>query len=374
MEVNAGWCCLVIFNLAIIGGGPAGCAAAIVAARKGARVLLLERTRFPRHKVCGEFVSAESLGLLQDLLTNDFRHLLTRAPRISNSRIFLDDSMLEARIDPPAASIARFDLDAALWETCYVEGVETHAETVVKSIEGNGPFQITGGNQVFEAEVVINASGRWSSFTSPEVRARNSKEKWIGIKAHFYEGFAAPSTDLYFFDGGYCGVQPVSTAANGSGSRINACAMVRADVANTLSEVLRLHPALRERSRTWKPAMEAVSTSPLVFHKPEPVQSTMLQVGDAAAFVDPFVGDGISLALRSGALAAECLRSFFRREHSLQQAAVLYRDTYKRLGRVFKVSSMLRGWLRWPRPIRRPIFSLISRTEFISREMVRLTR
>jgi menaquinone-9 beta-reductase len=374
MEVNAGWCCLVIFNLAIIGGGPAGCAAAIVAARKGARVLLLERTRFPRHKVCGEFVSAESLGLLQDLLTNDFRHLLTRAPRISNSRIFLDDSMLEARIDPPAASIARFDLDAALWETCCVEGVETHAETVVKSIEGNGPFQITGGNQVFEAEVVINASGRWSSFTSPEVRARNSKEKWIGIKAHFYEGFAAPSTDLYFFDGGYCGVQPVSTAANGSGSRINACAMVRADVANTLSEVLRLHPALRERSRTWKPAMEAVSTSPLVFHKPEPVQSTMLQVGDAAAFVDPFVGDGISLALRSGALAAECLRSFFRREHSLQQAAVLYRDTYKRLGRVFQVSSMLRGWLRWPRPIRRPIFSLISRTEFISREMVRLTR
>jgi menaquinone-9 beta-reductase len=375
MEVNAGWCCLVIFNLAIIGGGPAGCAAAIVAARKGARVLLLERTRFPRHKVCGEFVSAESLGLLQDLLTNDFRHLLTRAPRISNSRIFLDDSMLEARIDPPAASIARFDLDAALWETCCVEGVETHAETVVKSIEGNGPFQITGGNQVFEAEVVINASGRWSSFTSPEVRARNSKEKWIGIKAHFYEGFAAPSTDLYFFDGGYCGVQPVSTAANGSGSRINACAMVRADVANTLSEVLRLHPALQERSRTWKPMIETVSTSPLVFHKPEPVQNTMLQVGDAAAFVDPFVGDGISLALRSGALAAECLQCFFRRERSLQQAAVLYSDTYKeRLGRVFKVSSMLRGWLRWPRPIRRPIFSLISRADFVSRQMVRLTR
>ena len=338
-------------------------------------MLLLERTRFPRHKVCGEFVSAESLGLLQLLLANDFRHLLTRAPHIANSRIFLDESILEARIDPPAASIARFDLDAALWETCCVERVETHAETVVKSVNGDGPFRIASGTQVFEADSMINASGRWSSFTSPEVRAQNNKTKWIGIKGHFYEASAAPSTDLYFFDGGYCGVQPVSTATNGSGTRINACAMVRADVANTLSAVLRLHPALRERSRTWEPAMDTVSTSPLVFHKPEPVQNTMLQVGDAAAFVDPFVGDGISLALRSGALAAECLQPFFRRECSLQQAAAVYSQTYKeRLGRVFKVSSMLRGWLRWPRPIRKPIFSLISRAEFLTQQMVRLTR
>jgi flavin-dependent dehydrogenase len=365
----------VIFNLAIIGGGPAGCAAAIVAARKGARVLLLERTRFPRHKVCGEFVSAESLELLRNLLSKDFHHLLTRAPRISNSRIFLDGSTLEARIDPSAASIARFDLDAALWETCCIEGVETHTETGVKSVEGNGPFLIASGTQVFEADAVINASGRWSSLTSPEIRAKGSKEKWLGIKAHFYEASAPPSTDLYFFDGGYCGVQPVAPAMNGSVVRINACAMVRADVANTFSAVLRLHPVLRERSRNWQPVTETVSTSPLVFHKPEMVQNTMLQVGDAAAFVDPFVGDGISLALRSGALAAECLQAFFRGEHSLEQAAGLYSKAYKeRLGRVFTVSSMLRGWLRWPRPIRRPMFSLISRADFVSRQMVKLTR
>jgi flavin-dependent dehydrogenase len=365
----------VIFNLAIIGGGPGGCAAAITAARKGARVLLLERTRFPRHKVCGEFVSAESLELLQNLLGNDFRHLLTRAPRISNSRIFLDESMLEARIDPPAASIARFDLDAALWKTCCAEAVEAHTESIVKSVEGDGPFRIVAGNRIFEAQALINASGRWSSFTSPEVRALNTREKWIGIKAHFYEASATPSTDLYFFNGGYCGVQPVTAAMNRSGTRINACAMVRADVANALPDVLGLHPILRERSRTWKPAMEMVSTSPLVFHKPEPVQNTMLQVGDAAAFVDPFVGDGISLALRSGALAADCLQSFFRGERSLRKAAALYSHAYmERLGRVFKVSSILRGWLRWPQPIRRPIFSLISRTEFIGRQMVKLTR
>ena len=121
--------------------------------------------------------------------------------------------------------------------------------------------------------------------------------------------------------------------------------------------------------------METVSTSPLVFHKPETVQNTMLQVGDAAAFVDPFVGDGISLALRSGALAAECLQTFFRGERSLQESAACYSKAYKeRLGRVFKVSSILRGWLRWPQHIRKPMFSLISQADFISRQMVRLTR
>jgi flavin-dependent dehydrogenase len=98
-------------------------------------------------------------------------------------------------------------------------------------------------------------------------------------------------------------------------------------------------------------------------------------VGDAAAFVDPFVGDGISLALRSGALAAECLHSFFQGECSLQHASMLYSEAYKeRLARVFKVSSMLRGWLRWPRAVRKPMFSLISRTTFVGRQMVKMTR
>src|SRR5256714_8211933 len=164
------------FDLAIIGGGPAGCAAAIVAAKSGARVLLLDRSRFPRQKVCGEFVSAESLGLLQLLLADDFQYLLSKSPRISRTRIFLDGSMLEAAINPPAASIARFDLDSALWQSCCEAGVQSHAETTVRSIEGSGsgPFQIVAGDQVFESKSVINASGRWSSFTSREVRARST--------------------------------------------------------------------------------------------------------------------------------------------------------------------------------------------------------
>ncbi len=68
------------YDLIVIGAGPAGCAAAITAARTGASVFLLERGRFPRHKVCGEFVSAESLDLLQDLLAPAHRSLIAQRP------------------------------------------------------------------------------------------------------------------------------------------------------------------------------------------------------------------------------------------------------------------------------------------------------
>src|SRR6266700_2524417 len=173
------------YDLIVVGAGPAGSAAAITAARNGAAVLLLERGRFPRHKVCGEFVSAESLDLLRDLLAPDQRQLISNAPRIARGRIFADGAVLDAEIIPPAASIPRFDLDAVLWDSCRQSGVES----------------------------------------------------------------------------GYCGVQPISAPSNDSGTRINACAMVRSDTATTLPEVLHCHPALLERSRSWEPLMQPVSTA-----------------------------------------------------------------------------------------------------------------
>src|SRR5579864_5781163 len=111
------------FDLAVIGGGPAGTSAAITAARTGARVLLLERGRLPRQRVCGEFVSAESLELLADLLDRTAPALLHQALRIPEARLFFDGHTVPAQVDPPAASIARFDLDSALWRAAENEGV-----------------------------------------------------------------------------------------------------------------------------------------------------------------------------------------------------------------------------------------------------------
>ena len=149
-----------MFDLIVVGAGPAGSAAAITAAHGGARVLLLERGRFPRHKVCGEFVSAESLELLGSLLHAGHLAVLTDGVRISRTRLYVDGRMIGAVVDPPAASIGRFDLDAALWESAYLAGVDARQQVTVREIGGRGPFRICSSDGEFESRAVINASGR----------------------------------------------------------------------------------------------------------------------------------------------------------------------------------------------------------------------
>jgi flavin-dependent dehydrogenase len=364
-----------MYDLIVIGGGPAGTSVAITGVRNGARVLLLERGRFPRQKVCGEFVSAESLSLLADLLATQNARLLSDAIRIPCVRLFLDGRVLQAAVNPPAASISRMELDQALWDSAEQCGVESRQQTTVQNILGTGPFLVNTSAGEFESRALVNASGRWSNLNSAS-NGHSSTKKWLGLKGHFAEHSPPASADLYFFEGGYCGVQPVHTRETGGQSgRVNACAMVRADVASSLPEVFLRHPALQERSRGWKPLSDPVSTSPLVFRKPQPERDGVLMTGDAAAFVDPFVGDGISLALRSGRLAGECLIPFFAGSISLAQAARDYRENYKRrLSPVFRTSSRIRRMFELPKTVRVPLFRLMTKTPAITRYLMSKTR
>jgi menaquinone-9 beta-reductase len=365
-----------MYDLIVIGGGPAGSSAAIICARAGARVLLLERGRFPRHKVCGEFVSAESLDLLANLLSPQYFSLLAEAVRIPGARMFLDGRMLQTPVDPPAASISRLDLDAALWDSAEFSGVESRQQTAVQAIAGGGPFVVKTSVGEFESRTLINASGRWSNLNPAPPDTTNSSVKWLGLKGHFAESSPPASVDLYFFEGGYCGVQPVDIKDSASHSaRVNACAMVRADIASTLHEVFRCHPELQERSRQWKPLSDPVSTSPLIFRKPQLENDGVLLAGDAAAFVDPFIGDGISLALRSGTFVGQCLIPFFAGKISLAEAAQDYREIYARqLAPVFHTSSKIRRVLSWPKTVRMPVLRLLEKTPAITRYLVSKTR
>jgi menaquinone-9 beta-reductase len=364
------------FDLAVIGAGPAGTSAAITAARAGARVLLLERGTLPRQRVCGEFVSAESIALLGELL--NATDLLNHALRIPEARLFFDGHVISTPVEPQAASIARLDLDLALWRSAERAGVDAKMQTTLESISKQTSFRVSTSAGTFHARAVINATGRWSNlhaqsaFKTPDA----TKQKWLGVKAHFSEPDPHPSVDLYFFDGGYCGVQPVTLAGTDPGKgRVNACAMVRSDVARSLPEIFDLHADLKKRSQAWQPLGEPVTTSPLIFREPVPVGNGILMAGDAAGFVDPFVGDGISLALRSGALAAQSLAAFLKGQSSLDRAAAQYSKQYREhLLPVFRNSSRIRRLLSLPRPIRRSVGHLLEATPAVSRLLVRLTR
>jgi flavin-dependent dehydrogenase len=363
------------FDLAVIGGGPAGTSAAITAARGSASVLLLERGKLPRQRVCGEFVSAESLELLKELGKDS--GVLDHALRIPEARLFFDGHDISAPVDPPAASIARLDLDLALWNAAQGAGVTTKLQTSVEKIAGTGPFSLFTSDATYASQAIIDASGRWSKLRDHSAPDSGTNHvKWLGVKAHFAEPDPHRSVDLYFFDGGYCGVQPVTlSGSNLEEGRVNTCAMVRSDAARNLQDVFSLHPALKERAENWKPLGDPVTTSPLLFHAPEPVQDRILRVGDSAGFVDPFVGDGISLALQSGALAAHAVLPFLRGKSSLDQAVEEYFQQYNdRLLPIFRNSSRIRRLLNLPHPVRRSVGHLLELSPTVSRLLVQWTR
>ena len=364
-----------MYDLIVIGGGPAGTSAAITAARAGANVVLLERGRFPRHKVCGEFVSPEALGLLNSLL-GPAHAPMTEAIRIAQTRIFLDDRILRAPIVPPAASIARIELDEALWKSAIRCGAVALDQVTVQKIVGDGPFGLATSAGDFRTRAVVNAAGRWSNLKTAFSVFGTHSEKWLGLKAHFAEPSRYVSVDLYFFEGGYCGVSPVQLAdGDRNHERLNVCAMVRANVASTLPEVFLQYPALLDRSRNWQPLSTPVSTSPLIFRDPQPVERNTLCVGDAAGFVDPFVGDGISLALRSGTLAAEALLPFFRGKFALEVSAADYHRSYEQqLAPIFRNSSRIRHALRLPKALRAPALFVMENVPALTRRLVSMTR
>lgn len=358
------------FDLIVVGGGPAGNSAAITAARAGCRVILLERGRVPRHKVCGEFVSAESIELLRWLLGSQSSELTERAIWLHESRLHVDGRTLRVPVNPPGASTTRYDLDLALWNAARSNGVTTLAETVVQEITPGAPFRVVTTAGEFSSRAVINASGRWSNLTRPANGHR--KQRWLGMKAHC-RGEMDAAVDLYFFGGGYCGVQPVVPA--GQPMSINICALIKPGVADSIETLVRCHPLLEAQSRSWATNYPALRTFPVIFRQPATISGSILNVGDAANFVDPFVGDGIAIALRGGHMGATHLARFLHEKCSLAEACRDYARAYTEcFAGVYQRSSILRKLIGVPRLLRTPFLRACERNPRLAEYLVKATR
>ncbi|MEJ2008848.1 MAG: FAD-dependent oxidoreductase [Acidobacteriota bacterium] len=352
-----------LLDLAIIGGGPAGTAAALEAGRCGLHVAIWERDCFPRDKVCGEFISSEALPLLQTVIPS----AVARGAVIQGAE-FASNAFAQAfRLPRAALGLSRHLLDAELWKACEAAGIEVHEAECIRKVRrlASGRWQQraweieSASGSTRTAKSLIVACGRWWALDGLPSPARAGASvragRWLGAKAHFAGVAPRGNVEMYFFRGGYCGLAPVEDGA------YNVCCLVHRervrecggaewlkDFAAWLGQ-LSCHPALEARLRGAVQVTPVVTTAPVHVARGRPVQQGALMIGDASGFLDPFTGEGISMALHSGRLAARAIVTSLSEGFSGEQAAEVYRENLARaVRRTYKIAGVARSLIHGP--------------------------
>ena len=289
----------------IVGGGVAGCAAAIALARAGRAVTLLERESSPRDKVCGEFLSGEALDDLQ-ALGIDVASL--GAVPIHFVRLAAARRAAEAPLPFSAASLTRKTLDTALLATARDAGVRVECGRSVQSLvrtPGKVWQAALDDGTTREAETAFLATGKHDlrGHARPEDPAR-----WIAFKMYFrlapgQAAELAEASELLLYPGGYGGIQPVE---NGMA---NLCCVVQqkyiAPLGNRwegfLAKMQQDCPHLAMRLAGAEPLWAkpiAIAHIPYGFVR-RTSEEGLYCIGDQAAVIPSFTGDGVSIALHT---------------------------------------------------------------------------
>ncbi|HWC65148.1 MAG TPA: FAD-dependent oxidoreductase, partial [Thermoanaerobaculia bacterium] len=197
-------------DVAIVGAGPAGSAAAIELARRGLTVAVLEKERFPRDKVCGEFLSPEALG---DLARWGVAARIERerVERIERGVFFFGDGRsVSFPLPRPAVGVSRRLLDALLAEEAAASGAAVRFGVAIEAIEGSlaEGFALTAaGGETIRARAVVASWGRWSPLDRSLGRAfaTRTRGRFFGWSRHDSGDSSglAGRIHLHFFLDGY---------------------------------------------------------------------------------------------------------------------------------------------------------------------------
>ena len=203
-------------DVLIIGGGLAGLTAAIHLSQKNLRVILIEKSSYPRHKVCGEYISNEILPYLRSLGINVSELNPTKIAKFE----FSANSGKTAKAQLPLGGfgISRYALDDFLYQKALSNNCTIIKENVIDVSFSNDFFSATTANQILTAKIVLGAYGKRSNVD--QLLDRNffhKKSPWLAVKAHYSGSLDNDVVALHNFKGGYCGVSKVED------DKINIC-------------------------------------------------------------------------------------------------------------------------------------------------------
>lgn len=313
-------------KIAIVGAGPAGSTLAIRLAQSGFETVLIERERFPRHKLCGEFISPECLRHFREVGVID-KMLAAGGDHVYETRFFERGGR---SVNVPsewfgqgefALSLSRAEMDQQLLERARECGTTILEGTTVASVERNNGSAAKivakrddGTAVEIDADIFVDATGRSGSLARLTQEHRTpTKAPFIGFKTHI-KNIDLPKgiCEIYSFPGGYAGVSNVES------DRANLCFLLRSEFvrgfSNDADEIVKVvvckNERARETLRDQQPAQPwlAVSVSGFGTKDLAPL-ANLFTVGDAAAFIDPFTGSGMLMAMESSEILANAIKT-----------------------------------------------------------------
>ena len=321
------------FDAIVIGAGPAGATAAILLARAGWSVAVVEKQRFPRRKVCGECIAASNLPLLTALGIGD---ALETAAGPALRQVALMRGMRTVVADLPpntgkshlwGRALARETLDTLLVEQARSVGARVLQPWSVKRIQGSvGAWQCEARATDFSATVnlrapvLIDAHGSWEPLAAdraPQRLARSGSDM-LAFKANFHDAQLTPGLlPVLLFDGGYGGM----VTAGGGLTTVAGC--IRRDrlealraawpglsAGDTFDAMLRREcSGVRQALRTATREGPWLAAGPLAPGIRVGTADRIFRIGNAAGEAHPIIGEGMSMALQSAWLLCEHLLS-----------------------------------------------------------------
>jgi len=287
------------YDIIIVGGGLAGLSHAILSAKSGRKVLVIEKDIYPRMKVCGEYISNESRNFLKELGLPIEELQLPEINQFVLTTQLGDQS--NCTLQTGGIGISRYFLDEFLAKQAQDLGVNILLNTKVNEftfLSASSLFSVTTSDGInFKSPLAILAAGRNVGFLKPTIK---SKQKFVGVKYHISEGPPDDTIEIHHFEGGYCGVSKVED------NKYCLCYLVKAHALKPFNgdfkafeeQVLSKNPFLKVRLQAPK-LTSVVTTSNIQFGIQEQTQNSIIDIGDSAGFIPPITGNGMSLAFRS---------------------------------------------------------------------------
>lgn len=299
-------------DVLIIGGGLAGLTAAIHLSQKNLKVILIEKSSYPRHKVCGEYISNEILPYLQWLGAD----VSVLNPSNISKFEFTTNSGKAAVTKLPLGGfgISRYTLDDFLYQKAVSAQCTIIKENVTNVSFTDDVFTVSTSNQTVTAKIVLGAFGKRSNVD--QVLDRNffhKKSPWLAVKAHYSGDLDNDLVALHNFKGGYCGVSKVENDI------INICYLADYATFKRYKNIEDYQQNVLYKNKHLKAVFEnstllfdkPLTISQISFDKKKAVENHILMIGDTAGLIHPLCGNGMAMAMHSAKIASELILDYF---------------------------------------------------------------